>query len=83
MPDEQPLRIEFELFPDDNSAYLVWNVAGCVRRLRDAPHEYDITLMVYEIHKDILRKRGISDDDLNVGDRYVEEAKAQCLRGVN
>jgi hypothetical protein len=83
MTDEKPLRIEVELFPEDNNAYLAWNVAGCVRKLRAAPNEYDITLVVYEIHKDILRRRGVSEDDLKVGDRYVEDAKAECLRGLS
>lgn len=83
MLDEKPLRIEVELFPVDNNAYLAWNVAGCVRRLGEAPNEYDITLMVYEIHKNILRRRGVTEEDLKVGDRYVEEAKAERLRRLS
>ena len=82
MPDK-PMRIEFELFSQDNSSYITWNVAECVKLLRDAPHESSITLMVYQIHRDILSSRGVSEDDLKIGDRYVEEAKTQYLMSVN
>ena len=79
MIDEQTPKIEVELFPEDNSSYIAWNVAGCVRMLRDAPHEHTITLMVYQIHRSILSRRGVSEDDLKVGDRYVEDAKMQYI----
>ena len=75
--------IEVELFPGDNSSYISWNVAGCVRMLRDAPHEHTITLMVYQIHRSILGRRGVNEEDLKIGDRYVEEAKLKYITPTN
>ena len=83
MSDETPLRIEVELFLNDNDGYIAWNVAGCVSRLREAPHEHEITLMVYRIHRNILGRRGVSEDELAIGDKYVEEAKTQYLTPRN
>ncbi|HLC67693.1 MAG TPA: hypothetical protein VJI12_02300 [archaeon] len=80
---DEPLRIDIELSPDNNQDYLAWNVAGCVRMLRDVPHEHEITLMVYELHKNVLRRQGVTEEELSVGDRYVEQAKRDYLHPTN
>ena len=81
---DEPLRIDIDrLLPEDNNEYLAWNVAGCVRMLRDRPHEHEITLMVYQIHRGVLSRRGVGEDDLKVGDRYVEDAKMQYITPTN
>ena len=83
-PGDEPMKMDIDLGAGlSNEQYIAWNVDGCVRVLRDAPHEYSITLMVYEIHKNVLRKRGVSEDDLKVGDRYVEEAKTKYLHNTD
>ncbi len=77
-------KIRVVINPDmSNYEYIAWNVAGCVRTLKNSPFEYSITLKVYELHKEILRNRGASEEELAVGDKFVEDAKTKYLSFLN
>ncbi|MBI4019955.1 MAG: hypothetical protein HY367_01375, partial [Candidatus Aenigmarchaeota archaeon] len=56
------LRIQVEPGAGMNDEeYMAWNIEGATRRLRDAPEEAEITLVVYEIHRAMMAKRGVSE----------------------
>ena len=74
MADDKIPEVEFRINPDmSDESYIRWNVEGASRRLRQAPQESDITLMVYNIHKDILRDRGASESDFAEGDKVIDD----------
>lgn len=58
-----------------NEDYIRWNVQGALKKLEQTPEEASTTLMVYHIHKEILRKKGVSESDFAESDRMIEEAK--------
>jgi len=51
--------------------YFYWNVQGSARAIVAKPEECELNLMVYEIHKAILAKRGASTEFLAKGDEEL------------
>lgn len=63
-----------ELTPNPNMSkgdYIKWNLEGATRILTKRPWDYEITTMVYNIHKEILRSRGATDADFAEGDKFI------------
>jgi len=78
MVAEEPLRIEVRINEHMSiEDYVVWNIAGTVSTLMTKPEEKDITLMVYEIHKEILTGKGATPEQLLESDRLLEKFRAQ------
>ncbi len=74
--EEKIPRIHVAVNEDmSNEEYIRWNIQGATRGLAQTPDEATITLMVYDIHKNILRKRGVKESDFVEGDRIIEEIK--------
>ncbi len=78
---EKELRLEIELSstPDgtpqisveiigSTEKYFEWNIERAARTIAANPQEYKIASMVYNIHRDILANRGISEEKLKEGD---------------
>lgn len=60
-----------------NEEYIRWNIAGASRRLRDAPQETELTLMIYNVHKIILRARGVTEPEFYEGNKIIDEIVKQ------
>lgn len=55
-----------------NADYINWNIAGASRMLKHRPEEAAITLAVYNLHKEVLRARGVTDSEFYDADRIIE-----------
>jgi|GEM_PF-1814955 hypothetical protein len=81
------IDIEFNMPP---AVHYRWNIVSAARTLVEKPEERELTLMVYNIHKKILRGSGVSEEALERGDKrlikrvemYVKEANLRHLRSV-
>jgi len=51
-----------------NDEYMKWNIEKAARALVAKPDEEEATMQVYEAHKEILKKRGVSAVALAEGD---------------
>lgn len=74
MTDENDV-MGIELTPNPNMSngdYIKWNLEGATRILTKRPRDYEITTMVYNIHKEILRGRGATDADFAEGDTFID-----------
>lgn len=77
MLEDQIPELEVEINPHmSNQEYIDWNVINAARRLGKAPEEMEITLSVYNLHKHILKSRGVAESEFIKGDKLMEEAVA-------
>jgi len=60
--------------------YLNWNISETVKRLINTPAEYPIALTFYELHKHILRNKGVSERLLLEGDEIIEKIKREYIK---
>jgi len=68
------VEIRAEINPNlSNEDYIKWNVAGASRQIRRAPQELELTLMIYDLHKQVLRGRGATDSDFAEGDKIIDD----------
>jgi hypothetical protein len=67
-----------------NQEYLEWNINGAYEMLITNPKEAKITLMVYDLHKGILKNRGVDEDTLKEGDnKLLEKIKKDISQKLN
>jgi hypothetical protein len=65
--DKERSRITVK-FGGDLKAYLEWNIESAARTFVSKPDEYDVTMAVYKIHREILANSGLSEERLQQGD---------------
>jgi len=65
--------IEFDMTP---AVHYRWNIVNAARTIVETPSELEITIKVYELHKGILRNKGVPEEVLEKGDeRLVQRVK--------
>lgn len=74
------IDIEFNMSP---AAHYRWNIVEAARTLVRTPEEQPITLMVYKIHKGVLRNKGVSEEVLARGDKHLVKRVEMLVRKRN
>jgi hypothetical protein len=74
------LTLDFNMSP---AVHYKWNIVEAARTLVEKPEDRKITLMVYKIHKDILRGKGISEEALERGDKRLTKRVERYVRWAN
>ena len=62
-----------KMFGGDLDRYYNWNIGNAARVIVRKPEEYEITLMVYRLHKTILANSGFDSRKLEEGDDKLIE----------
>ncbi|MBW2963768.1 hypothetical protein KY306_03260 [Candidatus Woesearchaeota archaeon] len=57
-----------------------WNIENAARTLVRKPGEREITLAVYELHKSILRNKGMEEKKLREGDDLLVKKVEEYVR---
>ena len=72
--NEETPKVSIELGAGmSNEEYLEWNLINAIKTIRRSPQEKEITISVYRLHKDVLKNKGVSGEDLVESDRILKK----------
>jgi len=71
------VSLGFDMTP---AAHYRWNIVNAARTIVETPSELEITITVYELHKGILRNKGVPEEVLERGDERLSQRAKRLVR---